>query len=200
MKIISTFKDYYDSSISFGIDPTLIYPREKVVRPIKETRGNTTEPKYPHLYCIYGLESQVYIIGFCGKLYPCVKVGDDFHYSEDSIPEETRDNSTTWFNNRYRTSLWDNTTDLSKHTESLFLEAPVFVYTQTANGKQITLNPCLKEFQFYKVVDPATAFQEISMHLGTYLSRNEISSQPLSEKEALQKHGMDKWSFKKKTK
>jgi hypothetical protein len=196
MKIISTFKDYYDSAISFA---SLVYDRKTVIRPIKETRGNTVEPKYPHIRWLYGTQSEALIIGFCGKLYPCIKVVDQFYYDASQIPQEDLKGSfRVWIDRNARHEFWTNTTDLTKHAESLFLDTPVFVYTHTVDGKQITLNPCLKEFQFYKVVDPVTACQEISMHLGTYLSRNEISSQPLSEKEALQKHGMDKWSFKKK--
>lgn len=199
MRIISTFKDYYDSSVSFGVDPTLVYNREKVVRPIKEVKGNSVEPKYPNIKWLYGVENQCFIIGFCGKLYSCVKVGDDYHYEDLQIPKPSSVlGFRLWVDANAHQEFWTNTTDLTKHAESLFLEAPVFAYTHTSNGKEITLNPCLKEFQFYKVVDPVTAFQEISMHLGTYLSRYEVSSQPLSEKESLQKHGMDKWSFKKK--
>lgn len=198
MRIISQFKDYYDPAL-FGVDPSLVYERKTVVRSIQETKGNTVEPKYPNIEWLYGLDKQCSIIGFCGKLYPCVKVGDDFHYEGSQIPKQSSERGfRIWVDNNARQEFWTNTTDLTKHAESLFLEAPVFVYTHTVKGKTITLNPCLKEFQFYKVVDPATAFQEISMHLGTYVGRNEVNSQPLSEKEALQKHGMDKWSFKTK--
>lgn len=56
----------------------------------------------------------------------------------------------------------------------------------------------LKEMNFAKVVDPYSAFQELSMYIGGVLPR---AGNPIVEIEAdstkLKKHGFDQWTFRK---
>jgi hypothetical protein len=56
----------------------------------------------------------------------------------------------------------------------------------------------LKDVQFYKVVDPYTAFQEIAMWVGGTLPRNPNTMVEITDdKIKAHKHGFDKWSFRK---
>lgn len=55
----------------------------------------------------------------------------------------------------------------------------------------------LKEYNFQKVLDPYTAFQEISMFVGGVLPREGREMVEVSDKSLVAKHGFDKWSFRK---
>lgn len=61
----------------------------------------------------------------------------------------------------------------------------------------IESNVNLKELQFQKIVDPYTAFQEISMFIGGVLGNPEKEMTELTEKDRINQHGFDKWSFRK---
>lgn len=59
----------------------------------------------------------------------------------------------------------------------------------------------LKAIDFAKVLDPYTAFQELSMFVGGVLPRNPNPMVELSgEKIMVQKHGFDKWTFRRQSK
>jgi hypothetical protein len=84
MKIVSKYKDYYDTAMSMGIDKTIVYERfqkemkfekppnyDKIIRDLylkaygsiiydRDRYPWNTKNKY---------QNQIYIIGFCGKLY-----------------------------------------------------------------------------------------------------------------------------------
>ena len=56
----------------------------------------------------------------------------------------------------------------------------------------------LKGVQFAKIVDPYQAYQELAMYVGGVLPRQPNDTVELKgEKIMVQKHGMDKWSFRK---
>ena len=59
----------------------------------------------------------------------------------------------------------------------------------------------LKEYQFYRVVDPVTAFQEIYMWSDGVLTKNEKNIVVITDdKIKAHKHGFDEWSFRKQGK
>jgi len=64
-------------------------------------------------------------------------------------------------------------------------------------GKIFTLNPRLKDFDFIKMVDPYTAYQELSMYIGGILAPESKPMIQVSDKDRVQQHGFDKWSFRK---
>ncbi len=69
MKIISNYKDYYDSSQKYGIDKSILYIRKEEIIKLKEK-----DVKLPQGMKIEKLDDTLEkgkgIIGFCGKLYP----------------------------------------------------------------------------------------------------------------------------------
>jgi hypothetical protein len=62
---------------------------------------------------------------------------------------------------------------------------------------RIEKNPCLKELGFYQVKDPYEAYQELAMFLGGVMGTDARPMVQLSDQEVHQKHGFDKWSFRK---
>ena len=60
------------------------------------------------------------------------------------------------------------------------------------------VNPILRDYQFARVIDPYTAFQEIQMYVSGVLGVNKDGTEfPSTEKEKVAQHGMDKWSFRR---
>ena len=79
MRIISKFKDYYDSAQGMGIDETLVYVRHPRKINLSESDNNLIKelrkdaPGYKRRWDDE-LSSYAIIIGFCGKLYPCMEL------------------------------------------------------------------------------------------------------------------------------
>ena len=63
---------------------------------------------------------------------------------------------------------------------------------------RLILNPCLKDIQFYKVFNPYAAYQELAMFVSGVMGGQAPPMIPVSDKVRLEKHGFDKWSFRKK--
>lgn len=80
------------------------------------------------------------------------------------------------------------------------LGTPLFIYKEfnkRTSDSNIILNPCLKDIGFASIIDPNTAFQEISMFLGGVLSRNENLPPTTGGDEVLLKaKGFDNQSFR----
>lgn len=63
---------------------------------------------------------------------------------------------------------------------------------------ELFVNPILKEYQFAKVFDPYTAFQEVQMYVSGVLGVSKDGTDfPATEKEKVAQHGMNKWSFRR---
>ena len=80
-------------------------------------------------------------------------------------------------------------------------KAPIFVYDseniKARNGSAFLINPILKEFEFYKVVDAFTAFTELQMFIGGVLGVGEKEIVEIEDKYKIGQHGFDKWSFRR---
>ena len=64
--------------------------------------------------------------------------------------------------------------------------------------KRLVINPELKKWQFYKLFDSYSAFQEISLFLGNDLARERQGKVPTGDDVTLAvSKGFDKWSFRK---
>ena len=60
----------------------------------------------------------------------------------------------------------------------------------------VTVNARLADFEFQSVVDPYTAFQELSMYLGGVLGRPEMEHAPIPDDAMRDMKGFDEQSFK----
>jgi hypothetical protein len=172
----------------------------------------------------YGIEHDLYeecgffIIGFCGKLYVGWKV---FYKEKTSLGHDKLKFIITYdFKfiekiskpSKYRrVDIENNIRLLSEYDASqLFIDCnvPVFVYDNDYRGydskyrttDKFIINPNLKTYEFYKVFDSFSAFQEISMYIGGVLGRGEKEIIEVDDKYKIEQHGFNKWSFRKEPK
>ena len=61
---------------------------------------------------------------------------------------------------------------------------------------EVSLNPCLKDLEFFRVMDAFATFQELSAWIGGVLTNNPEPI-PVSDKVRIQQRGFDEWSFRK---
>lgn len=179
---------------------------------------------------INSLSDSLFIIGFAGKtyigakwlvkhptpLYPDQKV---LHITYDRSEIEQR---ICGNKERYVMMFQRNEAELNdlynKYQEvandDLFhqLQCPIFVVGTYLIGTgtewnhlngvfRVMKNPILKDYEFYKVKDAFSAYQEVEQYIGGVLGNSEITSPPLSEKQAIQSKGFDpKYGFRTRPK
>lgn len=238
MRIISPFQDYYDSALSYGIDPTLVY-----VRKTDEYRRELPfefEKTYNHLSNCYHQNDdpryELITIGFCGKIIPVFQtskptkkkdIGGNiirekvFFYGDNALEElyeflERDDCTQPGMKKKYSFNRWGRKTDREKfeenkslNLEKLFIDfnVPIFIIdgNRSCNNSKgykthttgLILNPCLKDYRFFKQYPSYQAFQEISMFVGGVLPRPEKDTVEVSEACKVHSKGMDSWSFRK---
>ena len=61
---------------------------------------------------------------------------------------------------------------------------------------KIVYNECLKELEFFRLIDTFTAYQELQMYFGAMAQPNKPIPQ-VSDKDMISIKGFDKWSFRK---
>lgn len=210
MKIHSDFKDYYDIGLSVGVDTNLHYERrerryyaeEVGMAGIFESMGRflfSSDHNVEHL-----------IVGFCGTLYPCVAIHwrskpTEYIYSRDRLREVFPDD--VKYIRRFGRKHYKSPSakhcafvrDVRPNRDDVFirLNAPTFVYCQEqgSNDLWVNANASLKDVQFYKVVNPVTAFQEISMYLGNQLVKHD-EPDAIADEYRIAMHGYDRHSFR----
>lgn len=163
-----------------------------------------------------------FIIGFCGKLY----LGWKFRWEEQELQEyggycpvmKTKiiygfENAKEHFK---ETSWHGNLVDdvnyvLNYDPIELFRKynTPVFIYDDyydririiehwsRRGSSRFLINPVLKDYEFYKVFDPYTTFQEIQMFISGVLGTGEKEIIEVEDKYKIAQHGFNKWSFRK---
>lgn len=76
------------------------------------------------------------------------------------------------------------------------LSVAAFV-VQKCNKNQLVINPNLKDYDFYRAVDPYTAFQELDMWISGTLAWPQNFMVEVSDKSKVAKHGFDpKYGFR----
>lgn len=214
MKLHSNFHDYYDTAIGYGIDNSVHYKRHtKEV----EIKFNGKLPVSTQFQTDYYRVTRI-LIGFCGELFPVVKfekLGDNHNvidclyiYTVDELPAElfqTSEQSKShrkYFSGYMQRSLKQFLADGRKHDDRLFLEykTPIWASDLVDEFPRFILNPKLEQYQFFRIKDAFTAFQEISMYLSNFLlEQKEIAS--VEDKYRIEQHGFDsKISFRKEKK
>lgn len=67
------------------------------------------------------------------------------------------------------------------------------------SGLGVIVNPCLKDYQFAKAVDPYQAWQELEMWIGGTLAFPQNQMVEISDESKVKKHGFDpKYGFRKR--
>jgi hypothetical protein len=198
MRIISKFRDYYDCIMREGMDLTQVWVREKSVfycEPKTQTKQKMEWP-FPKMHLFHNKlfgqkEETLYIVGFCGKLYPAFKWSgkdeslcwdmeqiDEHHQrtlSESQFKDYKRNKWVTGFRPRQKyQKFFDELASKEKSLERLFIEhnTPVFIAKEGSwLLPTITFNACLQDevVDFIKKFDPYQAYQEIQMYFGSVL-------------------------------
>lgn len=163
---------------------------------------------------------QPIMIVFCGKIYRCVKVADQTTgYDQTACFYHTLDLS-NYIKTRYRFEFqkhagWDwlhddrprylkfldDQGDGSKNFYDRCIANRIIVAVRTlpANyGPDIwELNRQLKDLEFYRIMSPYQAYQELSMWIGGVLIQPDKPMVTVSDAMKIHKAGYDKWSFRK---
>jgi len=164
------------------------------------------------------------ILGFCGELYRIhiIKIRDtkiwmdtkEYYticYNQDELDkfqqptEYSKKQKYSQGKSRYinlKEQNWFELNNKEVLTELFFkYNVPYFIIRDSNRYKgNLTLNPNLQKYQFYKVKDAYTAFQDIAMFIGGVLPRVGHEMIEVSNNDLIVKRGFDlKWSFRKKS-
>ncbi len=206
MRIISKFRDYYDSVQSYGQDDELIYVRNE----FEEIR--LFEPRLIRNARCYNVtrhdEVEQKMVGFCGKIYPVIKLSmtgknpvEKYCYTLDEVEEFIKNfwdkprqeqYLGKYYNYRYYSVLFTRKS-LMKFFEDVKVQvdsfgevfksdsSPVFIAEYGKYYREpskIVYNACLKDVEFYRIFDTYSAYQEISMYLGGVLGLTRSRGKP----------------------
>jgi len=235
MRIISEFHDYYDGVQAQGQDQTVVYVRKQE----EESGVAWPFPVCPAISWSWRrdlLKCEQSVIGFCGKIFPVLKLGvrggwmrDDItalcwsledvdafveaHYSEKQIAayRQTKGYNRQWQHSSRRVEF-QKFFDQCNQKKEAFLEmfrekrSPIFVAEYNRDhwvprkgwvtDHRITWNAELKEWEFYKIYDVYSTFQEVyCFMMGLAIPLNPIPE--IDDKTMAGAKGFDKWSFRK---
>lgn len=178
-----------------------------------------------------------FTVAFCGKLYPGVRVHvmrqypmkdeDHFAYDFERYAKVLGQLGVEFVEPRNVTTLSHRglgSPRNEKHCEEYFARAgedritffaerrqPIVIWDETMaigwTGPTLHVNPELKKWEFYKVFDAYTAFQELDMFVGGIMSRehhvpNKATNKlpnpvQIGDRDLRDKKGFDDMSFKK---
>ncbi len=190
MRIISKKKDYYDCIQAYGQDQTLLY-----VRTPQEVQLKQNEWPFPQLYSSWwfsSMEITQHIIGFCGRIFPmlemhgcvrnvpiskkCFTIEEVDAFVAEYADTRQKDSYYGKNGRRWWRGYGKRRSEFAKYFEhcekkqnsyaEMFIDkrCPVFVATHNRNS-QIVYNELLRPYDFVRIIDPYTAFQEIAMFM-----------------------------------
>lgn len=226
MRIIADNRDYYDCIQTYGQDQSLVYfrkPKEVHLKRgqwpwARSSRGQWTFAVID-AWWFWDYEITQYIIGFCGKIYPMLKLFNCsdksrkcFNMDEvDAFVEENlksgekkayRGQAPWWSCRSVRRSQFVRFFDDCKRQQdsysNYFLEklCPIFVARYSRwQESMITYNALLRPYDFVKVFDPYAAFQEIAMFLGNMAMPEKVMP-IISDELKLRSKGFSDQSFR----
>lgn len=213
MRIISKFRDYYDSVQGVMYDSDIIYIRKSVKHQL--------DFKLP--YYSFETFSTLEFIGFCGNIYPVIISKNVSYENRRKIPKNVKffkrrhdvlcDTIISYDMNdaisRVRTGKYlsnnskilNSINNFSRELKSLDLfekyQTPIFGIYLKENILTLDTSPELKDFNFQSIIDPFTAYQEIVMWLGNK-AVNEYPPQITDNIVLRDSKGFDNKSFKRR--
>jgi hypothetical protein len=243
MKIISNFKDYYDSVGRYGFDESIKYIRrtESIEVLTKDYFGPDTfhtrgwnnlgkhnkkfEAQSLHQCGIGDISGRSYILGFCGSLYKCISLEtiDTFKKKLTGIfydKSSLKDWVSLLRDSKYKilgrdiVEIFNVPIEYESRIKEIFFKykTPIFILTQSiidsGGSHTLTINPSLKNFKFFQIKDPYSAFQEIQQYISGVLGVNVNPMATISNDSMIVKKGFDlktsfrhpiKWKKDKKT-
>ena len=207
MKLHTDFHDYYDNAIGYGVDEKVHYNRfTKEIEIVLKSKNDRPTHRNSGL------------VGYCGYILPFIKLhkwDKRYRNSRDEAEpklidvcyaygfETYKDKEAAWreYSNDFDW-YWDRSRDAklkqyfanwTDQNDAVFLEhkIPIWVlnFNSGSNPNGIA-NPKLKDYQFDRLKDSTTAFQEVSMYLANILvEQKEIVV--IDDKHRIQQHGFD---------
>lgn len=144
-------------------------------------------------------EVEPFLIGFCGKFFIGyrLKWGDKIYIINKK--------SDKIFESIDKKVVINYTPDIIRgNPDDIFIKygCPIFLMTfnhsySNPHVGHIYKNPILKNFGFQRIYDPYTAFQEISMYLGSVFVDDNTDMDNVNDFDMSRAKGFDEWSFKK---
>lgn len=218
MRIISKFKDYYDSASSFGVDLECVFNRipSEIVHPIGEVGYDDPLIVMSHHFLD---TSQIFVLGYCGGLIPFIKFYDTdkkqdlFFYDIDEFSNfyeklDKKKKRYSSFRDIKKIKTFFQEIKTNSLFENLFFKyhTPIFLITSIKKNSNdlnyhlnIENNPNLKSINFQKIKDANSVFQDIFQYLSGVLGNIEKDTVHIEDKYKIQQHGFDtKYGFRKR--
>lgn len=216
MRIISSFRDYYDCGQQYGFDPKIIYKRE------------TQELEANHNQCLTGVDFnrkrkalpwlradfhvERFLLGFAGKIYLGFSFNDTYYWDEQKLADRLLKEGAHCYDWRRlkkgqdekkiicktlgNLSTFYSPISYKKNCLSLFEKAPIFLTKYVTRNNIVVLNPPLAPLHFQSVLSPTQAYQELSMWCGSHMF--EVKEVPVPpDKDMVSIKGFDRFSFRK---
>jgi hypothetical protein len=208
MKIISKYRDYYDSAVGLGIDKTIQYVRkthdyaDKTPNSVLQIFGRKSMWSRSNALSVrFGSynshEENVtytpFIIGFCGKLYigwfknkefrdrktGIIQANIEITYDSEKVFSDIKFSNRDWELGSTKTQF---NNFLEKYNDldaiEVFREFQTPAFLVKEGKTNFVVNPVLKDLAFAKVIDPYTAFQEVQMFISGVLGSGDDVDQP----------------------
>jgi len=222
MRIIAMKKDYYDCVQAHGQDQTLIYVRTPEEVQLKQKEW--TFPSLYSSWWFVFMEITQHIVGFCGKIYPalemhgyvrntpiskvCFTIEEVDAFVGEYADRSQKDSYYGKSGRRWWRGYGKRRSEFAKFFEhcekkresyaEMFQEkhCPIFVATISNRNSKIIYNALLRPYDFVRIFDPYSAFQEIFMFMSS-MAMPEKEMPVVSNELKIQKRGFDKWSFRR---
>lgn len=236
MRIISRFHDYYDRAQAHGQDLSRIFVRQRVEYEAARRHKEPIPRAYHSMLELLRaplerrtaggarFRADTFLVGFCGKLYPGMRVSVEkdptvlpeasFLYDFAQFEQRCLQYGIDLHDEEY---LWARTTPAQRYEQFFALKGSTqlsgllsgpehaIVYASGIPSIQVMcgsrahveVNPCLKDLQFYRVFDAFAAFQELEMFLGNIALPSDTGMVQLPDAQRAAKHGFDQNSFRK---
>jgi len=166
-----------------------LYPLVQYRHEVREYHMSNPTP-VSEMFYIHDMERLKCLVAQDEMLSYCLSKEKYYKYG-------TRKKETDW--DRFYTSVKELH---DKEYLEPFIEysTPIFyiglVPTRETKNHTLFTNPLLKQYEFHRVKDPYTAWQEISMFLGGVIPRQVPETVEIKDKDRITGHGFDKWSFR----
>lgn len=219
MRIISRFKDYYDSYASHDKNQPLYVRNTEHIKDASSPHYHSTENKWQQDPIVV---MDCYDLGFCGKFYRFWRIlsGDNYKYFYDFDELDKYFNSASikqakWWNEPVKGRIYTMlhmTNKGWKSQEQFYLtdsrhqswngvfekyKCPVIISSRLNTGeKGITLNPRLSSLQFYRIMPDWKAHQELDMYLGNIAEDRKVIPE-MENNVKITARGFDEFSFRK---
>lgn len=212
MLIVSDFKDYYDSVQNLGVDKSCIFNRKTIKSVVRKKSYFLSKVadlpfEVPNMLRINNVDYNFFVVGFCGKIYYGYYWWDikeskrNISYDLEWLESEKDQKSKRGWYYSWGSNL--RASDLrkieAKDFSDMFFKhnSPIFLYVNdSVNREYLYLNPELKDFEFYKIKDTYSTYQDIYSYISGVLGNTEKTTVEVSEKDKVASKGFDKWSFR----